>query len=134
MIELKFYRDDEYVYINNPDGTTKRATIEDFEKVFSGGEQAEMTLDSIIFNANKGQLLENGVALNYSDFTSKYNNGPVPVVKWSSGGNKRYAYFVGTSTASTTREVRFITVNDNGVVSVMIFTAPNNTTPLTLID
>lgn len=34
MIELKFYRDDEYVYINNPDGTTKRVAIEDFESAF----------------------------------------------------------------------------------------------------
>ena len=34
MIELKFYRDDEYVYINNPDGTTKRVAIEDFEAMF----------------------------------------------------------------------------------------------------
>lgn len=34
MIELKFYRDDEYVYINNPDGTTKRVAIEDFEAIF----------------------------------------------------------------------------------------------------
>lgn len=35
MIELKFYRDDEYVYINNPDGTTKRVAIEDFENTFN---------------------------------------------------------------------------------------------------
>ena len=35
MIELKFYRDYEYVYINNPDGTTKRVTIEDFENTFN---------------------------------------------------------------------------------------------------
>lgn len=34
MIELKFYRDGEYVYINNPDGTTKRVAIEDFEDMF----------------------------------------------------------------------------------------------------
>lgn len=34
MIEMKFYRDDEYVYINNPDGTTKRVAIEDFEDMF----------------------------------------------------------------------------------------------------
>lgn len=36
MIPLKFYRDDEYVYINNPDGTTKRVPIEDFESAISG--------------------------------------------------------------------------------------------------
>lgn len=35
MIELKFYRDGEYVYINNPDGTTKRVAIEDFENTFN---------------------------------------------------------------------------------------------------
>ena len=34
MIELKFYRDDEYVYINNPDGTTRKVAIEDFEGAF----------------------------------------------------------------------------------------------------
>lgn len=35
MIPLNFYRDDEYVYINNPDGTTKRVPIEDFENTFN---------------------------------------------------------------------------------------------------
>lgn len=34
MITLKFYRDDEYVYINNPNGTTKQMSIEDFFSVF----------------------------------------------------------------------------------------------------
>lgn len=37
MIEMKFYRDDEYVYINNPDGTTRKVTIEGFESAISGG-------------------------------------------------------------------------------------------------
>lgn len=32
MIEMKFYRDDEYVYINNPDGTTRKMTIEEFDE------------------------------------------------------------------------------------------------------
>ena len=36
MIELKFYRDDEYVYYNNPNGITKKITIADFEAVMNG--------------------------------------------------------------------------------------------------
>lgn len=36
MIPLKFYRDDEYVYYNNPNGITKKITIADFEAVMSG--------------------------------------------------------------------------------------------------
>lgn len=37
MIPLNFYRDDEYVYYNNPNGITKKMTIADFESVMSGG-------------------------------------------------------------------------------------------------
>lgn len=34
MIPLNFYRDDDYVYYNNPNGITKKMTIADFEAVF----------------------------------------------------------------------------------------------------
>lgn len=37
MIEMKYYRDNEYVYINNTDGITKKISIADFEGVMSGG-------------------------------------------------------------------------------------------------
>lgn len=36
MIPLNFYRDDEYVYYNNPNGITKKITIADFEAVMNG--------------------------------------------------------------------------------------------------
>lgn len=36
MIPLKFYRDDEYVYYNNPNGITKKMTIAEFESMMSG--------------------------------------------------------------------------------------------------
>ena len=52
MIEMKFYRDDEYVYINNPDGTTKRVPIEDFEAVMSG--KSELPTYS---STNSGEVL-----------------------------------------------------------------------------
>lgn len=35
MIPVRFYRDDEYVYYNNPNGITKKMTIADFEAVFN---------------------------------------------------------------------------------------------------
>lgn len=34
MIPLKFYRDDDYVYYNNPNGITKKMAIADFESIF----------------------------------------------------------------------------------------------------
>ena len=37
MIPLNFYRDDEYVYYNKPNGITKKMTIADFESVMNGG-------------------------------------------------------------------------------------------------
>lgn len=37
MIPLNFYRDDEYVYYNNPNGITRKMSIADFETVMSGG-------------------------------------------------------------------------------------------------
>lgn len=36
MIPLNFYRDDNYVYYNNPNGITKKMTIAEFEAVMSG--------------------------------------------------------------------------------------------------
>ena len=39
MIKMTFYRDGEYVYINNPDGTTKRMTITDFESMLNGSDE-----------------------------------------------------------------------------------------------
>lgn len=36
MIPLNFYRDDNYVYYNNPNGITKKMTIADFEAMMSG--------------------------------------------------------------------------------------------------
>lgn len=36
MIPLNFYRDDEYVYYNNPNGITKKISIADFESMMSG--------------------------------------------------------------------------------------------------
>lgn len=35
MIPLNFYRDDDYVYYNNPNGITKKMTIADFESMMS---------------------------------------------------------------------------------------------------
>ena len=34
MIPVKFYRDENYVYVNNPNGMTKKMTIEAFEAAF----------------------------------------------------------------------------------------------------
>lgn len=36
MIPLRFFRDKTHVYINNPDGTTKKMTIADFEAMLDG--------------------------------------------------------------------------------------------------
>lgn len=37
MIPLRFFRDKTHVYINNPDGTTKKMSIADFEAMLNGG-------------------------------------------------------------------------------------------------
>lgn len=37
MIPMTFYRDDEFVYVNNPDGITKKVPIADFYGAISGG-------------------------------------------------------------------------------------------------
>lgn len=69
MIEMKFYRDDEYVYINNPDGTTKRATIEDFESAISGeggssgGDILDVTVEVKVKSADNIEVLNRSVAI-----------------------------------------------------------------------
>lgn len=53
MIPLRFYRDDKNVYYNNPDGTTKSMTIQEFEEHFSGGSGGLPEYDS----GNAGEVL-----------------------------------------------------------------------------
>ena len=53
MIPLRFFRDDKNVYYNNPDGTTKSMTIQEFEEHFSGGSGGLPEYDS----GNAGEVL-----------------------------------------------------------------------------
>lgn len=68
MIPLKFYRDDEYVYYNNPNGITKKMSIADFEALFSeGGVSSDIpTYDS----SDSGKILtvnSGGTGLEWSE-------------------------------------------------------------------
>lgn len=53
MIPVRFYRDDKNVYYNNPDGTTKQMTIQEFEQHFSGGSGDLPEYSA----ANQGEML-----------------------------------------------------------------------------
>lgn len=91
MIPLRFYRDDKNVYYNNPDGTTKSMTIQEFEEHFSGGsgggggvtyfdatvDYAEQTVDCDVTKANIAGML---------------NSGSHPVIRFNApeGGAKIY--------------------------------------------
>lgn len=44
MIPLNFYRDDNYVYYNNPNGITKKMSIADFESAMSGGGGGDLQI------------------------------------------------------------------------------------------
>ena len=52
MIPLKFYRDDNYVYYNNPNGITKKMTIADFESLMSNESELPAYTSS-----NNGEVL-----------------------------------------------------------------------------
>ena len=52
MIPLKFYRDDNYVYYNNPNGITKKMSIADFESLMSN--ESELPEYS---SSNQGDVL-----------------------------------------------------------------------------
>lgn len=54
MIPLNFYRDDEYVYYNNPNGITKKMTIAEFEAVMSGEGGGDIPEHS---SSNQGEVL-----------------------------------------------------------------------------
>lgn len=63
MIPLNFYRDDEYVYYNNPNGITKKMTIADFEAMMSGegGTGAfivQMTALTMVTDKTFGEMYE----------------------------------------------------------------------------
>lgn len=90
MIPLRFYRDDKNVYYNNPDGTTKSMTIQEFEEHFSGGsggggvtyfdatvDYGERTVDCDVTKA---------------DIAGMLNSGSHPVIRFNApeGGAKIY--------------------------------------------
>ena len=77
MIEMTFYRDDEYVYINNPDGTTKRVPIEDFESAISGEGSGGggVTVDTAL-SATSTNPVQNKVI--YSTMQEKADSADVP--------------------------------------------------------
>lgn len=52
MIPMTFYRDDEYVYYNNPNGITKKMTIAEFEAMMSGDSELPAYSSS-----NSGEVL-----------------------------------------------------------------------------
>lgn len=54
MIPLNFYRDDNYVYYNNPNGITKKMTIADFEAMMSGEGGSDIPEHS---SSNQGEVL-----------------------------------------------------------------------------
>lgn len=54
MIPLKFYRDDNYVYYNNPNGITKKMTIAEFEAMMSGEGGSDIPEHS---SSNQGEVL-----------------------------------------------------------------------------
>lgn len=56
MIPLRFFRDKTHVYINNPDGTTKKMTIAEFEAMLegSGGGGSDIPEHS---SSNQGEVL-----------------------------------------------------------------------------
>ena len=69
MIKMTFYRDDEYVYINNPDGTTKKMSIADFESVF-GADTSELPAYT---SADSGKVLtvnNDGTGLEWGEIAS----------------------------------------------------------------
>ena len=62
MIPLNFYRDDEYVYYNNPNGITKKMTIAEFESVMSGTGGESQGVDYLY-----------PVTISYDDTTGLYS-------------------------------------------------------------
>lgn len=67
MIPMKFYRDDEYVYINNPDGTTKKVAIEDFESAISGEGGGGSGFATMVVNVTASFNPDNGYTITNVD-------------------------------------------------------------------
>lgn len=70
MIPVRFYRDDDYIYFNNPDGLTKKIPISDFEAIMSGeggsGGSLIVTLtvnesDKLTTESSYDDIVTNGV-------------------------------------------------------------------------
>lgn len=89
MIPLNFYRDDEYVYYNNPNGITKKMTIADFESMMSN--ESELPEYS---SSNQGEVLSVD-SDGYLDWTS-LPPAELPVYTSSDGGKVLAVNSVGT--------------------------------------
>lgn len=90
MIEMKFYRDDEYVYLNNPDGTTKRATIEDFEKVFSGSSGGDIMRTTM---SPRTQTLDK----TWKEINDAIVGGKFVYIYYNADGETPEYYFIGST-------------------------------------
>lgn len=66
MIEIKFYRDDEYVYYNNPNGITRKMTIAEFEALMSGegGSSDYGGLELVVYDPLTGKINKTWTELN----------------------------------------------------------------------
>ena len=69
MIPLNFYRDDEYVYYNNPNGITKKVTIADFESVMNGGSGGGLEL--VVYDPLTGKINKTWTELNEAITSNK---------------------------------------------------------------
>ena len=104
MIPLNFYRDDEYVYYNNPNGITKKMTIADFESAISGGGG-----DNNIFSVNFSytESFELVCDKSYNDILSAISSGkPILAVRNTENGSQNGLWF--TSFLTTDFEIHFI--------------------------
>ena len=136
MIELKFYRDDEYVYINNPDGTTKRVAVEDFESAISGeggGSDDGFKVRGVSYTTQSYTLYYRDT---YKDCSynnllddDTYNN----VVTLKGDGGRTF-YLARITKTGETREAIFIGLNTNNSFTTMLFTATSDDAPLRLLD
>lgn len=118
MIPINFYRDDEYVYYNNPNGITRKMSIADFESVMSGtggsGDTDDFVSFDVVLDINFDTYTGSVLKGDYNTVREKItNNTPIVVGVHTKAGSSQ-TFTIGANYELTTTAIYFAVFVSDG--------------------
>lgn len=125
MIPLNFYRDDEYVYYNNPNGITKKMSIADFESAMGGSSGGSVIITKMDMETYK-------IPYSYKDIQNLIAENKSLIVCFD---DVAYFYLARIDGTETPYSVYFISVGTGGAnININTFYSDNDSEYLTMVD